>query len=94
MNLIPQKRNGRDVLFGIRPEHLEPCAESDAMLVMDVDLIEPLGSDTLVYGHIGDKARIAARLHSSVDARTGRLPVRFDPARGHAFDPASGARID
>jgi sn-glycerol 3-phosphate transport system ATP-binding protein len=94
MNLIPQKRKGRDVLFGIRPEHLEPCAESDAMLVVDVDLIEPLGSDTLVYGHIGDKARIAARLHSSVDARTGRLPVRFDPARGHAFDPASGARID
>jgi sn-glycerol 3-phosphate transport system ATP-binding protein len=94
MNLIPQKRNGRDVLFGIRPEHLEPCAESDAMLVVDVDLIEPLGSDTLVYGHVGDTARIAARLHSSVDARAGRLPVRFDPSLGHHFDPASGARID
>src|SRR6187455_2191791 len=26
MNLIPQERNGRPVLFGIRPEHLEPCA--------------------------------------------------------------------
>jgi sn-glycerol 3-phosphate transport system ATP-binding protein len=98
MNLIPQKQNGRDVLFGIRPEHLEPCAESDAMLVVDVDLIEPLGSDTLVYGHVGPEgegqARIAARLHSSVDARAGRLPVRFDPALGHTFDPGSGARID
>ncbi len=94
MNLIPQKKNGRDVLFGIRPEHLEPCAESDATLTMDVDLIEPLGSDTLVYGHVGDKARIAARLHSSIDARTGRLPLRFDPTLGHHFDPGSGARID
>jgi sn-glycerol 3-phosphate transport system ATP-binding protein len=94
MNLIPQKRNGRDVLFGIRPEHLEPCTESDAMLVADIDLIEPLGADTLVYGHIADGARVAARLHSSVDARAGKLPLRFDPALGHIFDPASGARIE
>ncbi|MGQ0545057.1 MAG: sn-glycerol-3-phosphate ABC transporter ATP-binding protein UgpC [Betaproteobacteria bacterium] len=94
MNLIPQKKNGRDVLFGIRPEHLEPCGESDAMLVAEVDLIEPLGSDTLVYGHVGEASRIAARLHSSLDARTGRLPLRFDPALGHYFDPASGTRID
>jgi hypothetical protein len=68
------------------------------MLVVDVDLIEPLGSDTLVYGHVGPEgegqARIAARLHSSVDARAGKLPVRFDPALGHIFDPGSGARID
>jgi len=96
MNLIPEKRNGREVLFGIRPEHLEPCAESDAMLVADIDLIEPLGADTLVYGHLGSSgsARVAARLHSSVDARAGKLPLRFDPAQVHYFDPASGARID
>ena len=96
MNLIPEKRNGREVLFGIRPEHLEPCAESEAKLVADIDLIEPLGADTLVYGHLGsnDGARVAARLHSSVDARAGKLPLRFDPAQVHYFDPASGARID
>src|SRR3954468_8483950 len=64
MNLIPQRRQGRDVLFGIRPEHLEPCAESEAMLVVDIDLIEPLGADTLVYGRLaGSEARVAARLH-------------------------------
>ena len=40
------------------------------MLVVDVDLIEPLGADTLVYGHLGsDGARVAARLPTSVDAR-------------------------
>src|ERR687891_956798 len=26
MNLIPQELDGRPVVFGIRPEHLEPCA--------------------------------------------------------------------
>jgi sn-glycerol 3-phosphate transport system ATP-binding protein len=25
MNLIPTQRNGRDILLGVRPEHLEPC---------------------------------------------------------------------
>ena len=95
MNLIPHKHNGRDVLLGIRPEHLEPCAESDAMLVAEIDLIEPLGADTLVYGHLpANGGRIAARLHSSVDARAGKLALRYDPALRHYFDPASGARID
>jgi sn-glycerol 3-phosphate transport system ATP-binding protein len=96
MNLVPQRRSGREVLFGIRPEHLEPCGPAEAMLVAEVDLIEPLGADTLVYGHLAANggARIAARLHSSVDARAGRLPLRFDPARAHYFDRASGTRID
>jgi sn-glycerol 3-phosphate transport system ATP-binding protein len=96
MNLIPEERAGRHVLFGIRPEHLEPCAESQAMLVVEIDLIEPLGADTLVYGRLASHggARIAARLHSSLDARVGKLPLRYDPGRVHYFDASSGARIE
>ena len=97
MNLIPSKRAGREILLGVRPEHLEPCAASEAKLTVDIDLIEPLGSDTLVYGHLGANgsgARVAVRLHQSVDARTGHLPVRYDPARAHYFDPQSGRRIE
>ena len=94
MNLIPQQRSGRPVLFGIRPEHLEPCAESEAKLVLEVDLIEPLGADTLVYGHLAGGARLGARLHSSVQAGIGKLPLRYDPARGHYFDAESGKRLD
>ena len=95
MNLIPTQRNGAKVLFGIRPEHLEPCGEGDAKLVAEIDLIEPLGSETLVYGHLVDgDARIAARLHSSLGARTGRLALRYDPAMVHYFDPSTGRRIE
>jgi sn-glycerol 3-phosphate transport system ATP-binding protein len=95
MNLIPEQRQGRPVLFGIRPEHLEPCAESEAKLVVDIDLIEPLGADTLVYGHLGSNpgARVAARLSASVDARAGKLPLRYDPAHVHYFDAGTGARL-
>ncbi|MGH8691185.1 MAG: TOBE domain-containing protein, partial [Burkholderiales bacterium] len=94
MNLIPRERNGKPVIFGIRPEHLDPCAEKDAMLVIDVDLIEPLGADTLVYGHVGpDGARVAARLHSSLEARVGKLPLSYRPEHVHYFDAETGARI-
>jgi sn-glycerol 3-phosphate transport system ATP-binding protein len=92
MNLIP--RDGK--LLGIRPEHLEPCAASDALLTMDVDLIEPLGADILIYGHIGDRdsARVAARLPAAADARAGKLALRYAPQNVHWFDPASGKRLE
>jgi sn-glycerol 3-phosphate transport system ATP-binding protein len=93
MNLIPRERDGRKVLFGIRPEHLEPCAPSEANLVVDVDLIEPLGADTLVYGHVEGGARVAARLQSSFETRTGKLALRYDPAQAHYFDAGTGARL-
>jgi sn-glycerol 3-phosphate transport system ATP-binding protein len=94
MNLIPRTRDGRRLLFGIRPEHLEPCAASDAMLALDVDLIEPLGADTLVYGHLdGGGTRIAARLPASIATPVGRLPLRYRASDGHYFDAASGQRL-
>src|SRR5438067_3025513 len=86
MNLIPGERDGRRVLLGIRPEHLEPCAPTEAILTADIDLIEPLGADTLVYGHIGEGTRIAARLQASAAARAGRLPLRYRPGDAHYFD--------
>ena len=96
MNLIP--KDGR--LLGVRPEHLEPCAASDAMLTIDVDLIEPLGADIIVYGNEGKPggdqsgARVAARLPADASAQAGKLPLRYAPQNVHWFDPASGKRIE
>src|SRR5258706_1533675 len=82
--------------LGVRPEHLEPCAQSDAMLTIEGDLIEPLGADILVYGHIGDQdsARVAARLPADAKAQAGKLAVRYAPSNVHWFDPTSGKRIE
>jgi sn-glycerol 3-phosphate transport system ATP-binding protein len=90
--------DGREVVLGVRPEHLESCAPGEALLSPDIDFIELLGSDSLVYGHLGaDKkksARVAARLHTSVVAKEGHLPLRFAAEHLHLFDPQSGKRID
>jgi len=93
MNLIPAERGGRAVLHGVRPEHLEPCAESDAMIHADIDLVEPLGADTLAHGVVGG-VRIIVRLPAATSVREGKLPLRFDPVNEHFFDAATGKRID
>ncbi len=97
---LPEPRaalDGRDVLLGVRPEHLETCAPGEASATPDIDFIELLGSDSLVYGHLGANrqgARIAARLHTSIVAREGHLPLRFASEHMHLFDPVSGKRIE
>jgi len=92
MNLIP--KDGK--LLGVRPEHMEPCVAAEAMLTIEVDLIEPLGADIIVYGHVGDgeSARVAARLPADATARAGKLPLRFERKNVHWFDPASGKRLE
>jgi len=40
-----------------------------------------------------DASPIAVRLPASRKIAEGRLPLRFDPARAHYFDPASGVRM-
>jgi sn-glycerol 3-phosphate transport system ATP-binding protein len=97
---LPEPRpvlDGRHVLLGVRPEHFEICEEAAALLKPDIDFIELLGSDSLVYGHLGtDKtgARVAARLHTSILAKEGQLPLRFAVEHMHLFDPESGKRIE
>jgi sn-glycerol 3-phosphate transport system ATP-binding protein len=93
MNLLPSQRAGRDVLLGVRPEHLEPCTPSEAILTAQVDLVEPLGADTLAHGHVNG-TRIIARLPASTTVTEGTLPLCFAPANRHYFDAASGQRIE
>jgi len=93
MNLMPSRLNGRDVLLGVRPEHLEPCAPSEANFTAQVDLVEPLGADTLAHGTV-DGSRMIARLPAATTIAEGSLPLRYAPANRHYFDLQSGARLD
>jgi len=87
----------RSLTLGVRPEHLEACADKDALLELQVDFIELLGSDSLVHGHIGadkGRTRVTARLHASVKARNGRTSLRFSAENLHLFDSETGKRFE
>ena len=93
---VPQLA-GREVLLGVRPEHLQACTAAEALITPIIDFIELLGSDLLVYGEIDPAkpgTRVAARLHAASGTGKGPLPLRFDAGDMHLFDPQSGRRIE
>ena len=93
--LAPGLDEGRDVTWGVRPEHVElapGAAGADVEVV--VDLVEALGADTLVHARLADGGALTLRLPGTTRVREGdRLPLRLPAAALHAFDAASGRRI-
>ena len=77
------------VELGIRPEHLK---ESQSGAAAVVELVEPLGADTLVTLRLGP-ASVMARLPGDVLPRPGdTLNVGFDIADALFFNPSNGQR--
>jgi sn-glycerol 3-phosphate transport system ATP-binding protein len=86
---------GRRVVFGIRPEDLGGGAAGQPV-DLAVDLVEPLGADTLIHGRIGGAGTdVTARLGGTIKAATGqRLPLALPPDKIHLFDAESGKRLE
>ena len=79
-----------EAILGIRPEGMAPHAGDAPGLAVQITLVEPLGSDTLVHFHLGDAAYVA-RVPPDLRPRLGdRLTLAADAAKMHLFDPASG----
>jgi len=84
--------DGREVVYGIRPEHLS-LAEPSQGLAADVVVVEPTGADTQVVCRVGGQDVIAV-LRDRVSCRAGdRVGLKPDATRAHLFDASSGARL-
>jgi multiple sugar transport system ATP-binding protein len=91
---------GRKVLFGVRPEHLtntwtEENRDGVGLVPLDipVEIVEPLGADTLVFSRLGD-SEIVSRISGSAGVRPGGTTrVHVDMHRTHLFDPETGMRL-
>jgi sn-glycerol 3-phosphate transport system ATP-binding protein len=87
----PAPRDG-PLILGLRPEHAG-TGESPGW-PLTVEVVEMLGAERLVYGHLGT-APFTQRIDGMLPApRAGSVvPVAMDPARLHWFDPATGRRL-
>jgi len=90
---------GKNITFGIRPEHLEDAsllsadARNGSTLSAPVDVVEHLGSELLVYMTAGGKS-IVARLDPRSQARTGgTVTMHVDTDHIHLFDTDTGQAI-
>jgi multiple sugar transport system ATP-binding protein len=83
-------------VLGIRPEHIlfgNPAAAMPFTQEVDVEIVEPMGSDTLVWAKLGGR-NLAFRVESEKALNPGdRVRIGFDPARASLFDSATGNRI-
>ena len=85
---------GREVLLGLRPEHLTEVRATDkpniATFQATPEVVEPMGMETLVHFWM-QGAEICARLDPAVPAEPGRpLMMAADLNQMHLIDPESG----
>ncbi len=107
MNLMPGRLDGDRVVvdpaeaprsndpaasvIGVRPEHWH-VADEAALLDLHVEVVEPLGSETLLHGRAAGHA-VAVRLAADRRVRPGeRVPLAVARHRVHVFHAATGAR--
>ena len=82
----PRPMEGREIILGVRPEHVFAGETSGVALAGRVEVVEPLGSDTLVHFSLGD-AVLTARMPPSVRPQVGEtLRTSVDPSRVYLFD--------
>ena len=90
---------GRDVIMGIRPEHVGLPGLTDIPrganhLRGTVIVVEPLGAQTDLIVNIGEQP-IVVKVEGQALVNVGdEIDVLVDQTRLHAFDPATEAAID
>ena len=85
---------GRDLLMGVRPESIElsETAQGPNVLPIDIELTEPMGSDTLAIFTLGG-AETMARLAPGACVPGDRLSLRFPPEKLLVYDAAEGTLL-
>jgi multiple sugar transport system ATP-binding protein len=87
--------SGTNVSFGIRPEHvsLNSGADWPFSTRVKVDVVEPMGSDSLVWTKLGNQ-NLAVRVPTErMPASGDMVEIGFDPMRASIFDTGDGLRL-
>ena len=88
---VPAPRDGA-LQLGIRPEHLKPSPQGAWR--MQVEVLEMLGAERLVYGHIGNSAFTLRMESTETPPQAGDEVALHVPAEHvHWFDAETGLRV-
>ncbi|MCW1952337.1 MAG: ABC transporter ATP-binding protein [Octadecabacter sp.] len=88
--------NDQPAIIGIRPEHVltgDNLRSAAYTTEVTVDLVEPMGSDTLVYCELGGQT-FRIRMDGQAQVASGMtLKIGFNPAAASLFDTTTEARL-
>jgi multiple sugar transport system ATP-binding protein len=83
-------------IIGLRPEHIatgDMLASASVRAKVKVDLVEPMGSDTLIYADL-EGTNVHVRMDGQAIVNPGdEVEIGIAPARASLFDPASELRL-
>ena len=87
---------GKDLVLGIRPEHIKERPDHSGAkagfveINIKIDVVEPLGMDTLLYFSIGD-TEVCARVSPDVARGPGEImSLMAEMNKMHLIDPDTG----
>jgi multiple sugar transport system ATP-binding protein len=86
---------GKPVVFGIRPESISSLTSRPGFetIEADIDLVEPLGPETMIYFNIGPISLCASVDPESDPRPRTTMPLSFNMNRMHLFDPSGGKSL-
>jgi multiple sugar transport system ATP-binding protein len=87
---VPSGSDGRKAIYGVRPENF---VVADDGPVVQVQVIEPTGSELQVVARLGDEDIIAVFRERHNFKPGDRVRLKPDPRLVHLFDEATGQRL-
>ena len=89
-------RPDQALTLGLRPQALHAASHAQARLSLQVDVVEYLGTESQVVGHMNTPSgqRVAAMLPGNAQSVLHqRIDLDFDPQNMHVFDTESGRSL-
>jgi multiple sugar transport system ATP-binding protein len=83
------KAGGKEIVLGVRPEHLHPAASAPAgspSVQMKVDVVEHMGDHQYVYLQADKLDTVIMKAPGSIELHAGNvIPVHIDTTHAHVF---------
>ncbi|MCQ2002583.1 ABC transporter ATP-binding protein [Rhizobium sp. NRK18] len=78
---------GEDVTIGVRPQHIRLAGPDEASIAVTIDLVEALGSETVVHCRLSTGEIMLAVLAGQHELVAGdEIRLSFEPKHLHLFD--------
>jgi multiple sugar transport system ATP-binding protein len=86
----PASSEGRPVIYGIRPEHF---VVADDGVEVDIQVVEPTGSEVQVAARLGGEEIIAVFRERHQFRPGDKIRLKPDPQQAHLFDTSTGKKL-